>query len=142
MTKATEAALDNRSFGGREDALIPGRLPIEEVFVKDWGKWYRVQGLTGAGRDQYEADITVGRGSNQQINVKNARAKLIVLCVVDANGSLLFSRSDVPKLGEQPASAIQTLFEACRRASGLAQEDFDELTEGFGDAQNGAATSS
>jgi Pyruvate/2-oxoacid:ferredoxin oxidoreductase delta subunit len=62
-----------------------------------------VRGLTGKQRDDYETSITVGRGKNQEINTKNARAKLVVLCVVDEAGQQLFTSADVIALGQKSA---------------------------------------
>jgi len=114
----------------------------DDVYVPEWDTYVLLKGLTGAGRDDYEADILVTRGSNQTINARNARAKLIVRCAFQEDGvTPLFTRAQIADLGKKSGTAIQKLFEACRKISGLTASDMDELTEAFEPAQNGASTS-
>jgi len=135
------AANVHRDYGGREDAF-KGQRTYEDVYVSEWGKWYRVRGLTGIERDQYESSITITeRDGSERINVKNARPKLLVVSVVDANDQLLFSMSDVPQLAKQPAAAIQKVFDVARRISGLSTEVSREIDQAFASAQNDDSTS-
>lgn len=113
----------------------------EDVWMPEWDCWVLLQGLTGAGRDGYEASILVGKGSNQTINARNARAKLIVLCAIKEDGSPLFTKEQIEGLGKKSGVAVQRLFDVARKLSGLSDEDMEELTEAFAPAQNGAGTS-
>jgi hypothetical protein len=106
----------------------------EDVYVPEWKTHVRIRGLTGAQRDAYEASITVGKGPNQTINARNARAKLIVFCAIRPDGEPLFRMDQLAALGAKSGSAIQRLFDVARKLSGLSNEDFDELTEGAPDA--------
>lgn len=128
MSKATETPT---GFLDRAAILAVQDVQTEELYVPEWGGKLRVRGLTGKQRDDFETSITVGKGKNQEINTKNARAKLVVLCVVDETGAQLFSSSDVIALGQKSASALQRVFDLCRKLSGLTDDDMEELTEGF-----------
>ncbi len=128
-SKTTEPT--GRVFLDRSAILAIPDVQTEELFVAEWGTWLRVRGLTGKQRDNYEMSITVGKGKNQEINTRNARAKLVVQCVVDEAGNPFFSPTDVNALGDKSAVALQRIFDLCRKLSGLSEEDMEELTETF-----------
>ncbi|MEU5950655.1 hypothetical protein ABZ793_34670, partial [Micromonospora sp. NPDC047465] len=90
---------------------------------------------TGAQRDAYEQSLVQQRGGNRQMNLRNARAKLIVLCAVDEHGSQLFTEADVNALSRKNAKPIDRVFEACKKIAGLSDDDVDKLTEDFGATQ-------
>lgn len=131
MTRAQAATANGRALLSRDAILAVPDVKTEELYVPEWGGVVRVRGLSGKERDAYEMSITVGRGRNQEINARNARAKLVVRCVVDADGNRLFGDADVAALGEKSAAALQRVFDCCRRLSGLSDEDLEEMTEGF-----------
>lgn len=134
---APEGAQPGRQLAGRDAFLQMTALPTEDVRIPELEQpgggqvWYRVRGLTGKERDRYETSITVGKGRDQTINMRNARAKLVVHCVVDEAGKRVFSDEDVAWLGDRSAQALERLFDVARRLSGLTQTDVEELTEGF-----------
>lgn len=108
----------------RNEILAAQDLPREEVRVKEWGGTVIVRGLTGAERDAYEASLLQGRGV---INYENARAKLLVRCLVDEQGERLFSDADVDILGAKSAAVLDRLFSVAARLSGLQPGDVEEL---------------
>lgn len=130
-TDAKPETANGRLFLDRAALLATPDVQQEDVWVPEWKSYVRVRGLTGRDRDAYETSITVGRGKNQEINTRNARAKLVVLCVIDDAGNRLFTDADVRALGEKSAAALQRVFDVCRRLSGLSDEDMEEMTEGF-----------
>jgi hypothetical protein len=71
-------------------------------------------------------------GADRKLNLRNARAKLIVLCAVDADGRSMFTADDLGALGRKNAAPIDRLFDACRKLAGMSAEDVDKLTEDFG----------
>lgn len=128
----------------REDARFKGRDFIlgvddaitEEVHVPEWQTWVRVKAMSGAERDAYEQDILVGKGRNRDVNLVNARAKLIARSVVDQNGERMFAEGDVKKLGAKSAAAIQRVYDVASRLSGLSESDMDELVDDFTPGQS------
>lgn len=128
---AARAASNGNGFLSREQILEASDVQTVECHVPEWGGSVLVRGLSGSERDRYEQSITIRRGANQEINIQNARAKLVALCVVDSSGAKVFSQSDVSLLGAKSAAALQRIFDAARKVSGLSDEDMDELTEGF-----------
>lgn len=126
------------SLLSREDILAYDDSSFEDVDVPEWGGSVRVVGLTGAERDRFEASV-VGNGKKMQLT--NLRARLIALCVVDESGERLFGTVDVGALGNKSAAALERVFSAAQRLSGLSEDDVAELTEDLDDAPNGSSTS-
>src|SRR5690554_121558 len=111
----------------REAILQAQDLPTERVPVPEWGGEVIVRGLTGAERDQFEQSIVETRGKNPKVNLRNIRAKLVVLCCVDEQGNRIFRDEDAEVLGQKSAVALNRVFEVAQRLSGLRPEDVEEL---------------
>lgn len=128
----------------REAILEADDIQEEVVQVPEWGGKVLVRGLTGSQRDDYEATLQRGKGTNKEINLRNARAKLVMWSVVNAQTQArerLFSEQDVERLGKKSAAALQRVFDAAARLSGLSAKDLDELTENFDYGQSDGSTS-
>ena len=76
-----------------------------------------------------------------QRNLENLRARLVMLTVIDHEGKRLFSVKDVEALGKKSAKALDKVFEAAQRLSGLRDEDIEELTENLDGGQSDDSTS-
>ena len=112
-----------------KDAILKASDVLQEkVKVPEWAGSVMVRGLTGAQRDAYESSLMIGKGKSRDVNLKNARAKLVVLCVVDEDGRRLFTDADVAALGDKSAAALQRIFDAAQKLSGLSDQDIEELT--------------
>lgn len=122
----------------REAILAYDDSQSEDVEVPEWGGAVRVVGLTGAERDRFEASVV---GNGKQMQLSNLRARLIAMCVVDESGERLFGTADVGALGNKSAAALERVFSAAQRLSGLSEDDVAELTEDLDDAPNGSSTS-
>jgi hypothetical protein len=111
------------------------------VECPEWGGDVRLKSIKGSQRDAYEQSLILERGGSRQMNLRNARAKLIVLCAVDEAGRLLFSADDLNVLGRKNAKPLDRLFDACRKLAGLSEDDVEKLTENFGAAPSDGDTS-
>ena len=112
------------------DAILQAQdLPTEQVSVPEWGGEVLVRGLTGADRDDFEQSIAEQKGKNVKMNLRNVRAKLVALTVVDEDGNRLFSDKDAEVLGRKSAVALNRVFEVAQKLSGLTPEDVEELTK-------------
>jgi hypothetical protein len=119
------------------DAILQAQdLPRELVEVPQWGGSVYVRALTGAERDTFETSIVEQRGKSTKMNLKNIRAKLVALTVVDEEGNRIFSDSDASALGKKSAAALDKVFEVAQRLSGLRPEDVEELSKNFGSDQS------
>jgi hypothetical protein len=61
------------------------------------------------------------------MNLRNIRAKLVALTVVDEDGNRIFSDEDAEALGKKSAAALDRIFAVAQRLSGLRPEDVEEL---------------
>jgi hypothetical protein len=129
----------------REQILQAQDLPTEAVEVPEWGGSIYVRGLSGTERDAFEASVIAPRldknGSSGSMDMRNIRAKLAALCIVDENGERLFTDKDVEALGRKSASALDRVFSAAQRLSGLSPKDVEELAKNSGRGQNGGSIS-
>jgi len=124
----------------RDQILAAEDRTYDEVDCPEWGGSVRLRSITGAERDAYEQSLIQQRGNSRQMNLRNARAKLIVLCAVDEAGRRLFSgEADVNALSRKNAKPLDRLFDACRKIAGLSDDDVDRLTEDFDETQGDAS---
>jgi hypothetical protein len=125
----------------REAILGAADLPAEEVEVPEWGGVVVVRGLTGEGRDEFEASTTVVRGTTIARDTANIRAKLVSHCVIDpGTGEPMFTRQDVDALGKLSGAALNRVWAVACRLSGM-QED-EEEAEGKSSAPDGEGSPS
>jgi len=113
----------------REQILKADDIKTEEVQVPEWGGSVLVRGMTGAERDRYEAAVVEQNGKNTKVNMRNARARLMTMTVVDEKGNKLFTQADIETLGQKSAAALQRVFEVATRLAGIGDEDLDELSK-------------
>lgn len=119
---------------GRDEIFAAADVQKEDVAVPEWGGTVRVIGLTGSERDQYEAWIISGKGKNRDVNLRNSRAKLVMMCVVDADGKRVFDESDIVRLGAKSALALQRVFDKAAALSGLDEETLEKIQDDLGNA--------
>jgi len=110
-----------------EQILAASDIKTETVPVPEWGGEVNVRGLTGAQRDAFEESMFVGRGKDRKENFANLRARLIVLCAVNEQGQPIFTEKQVDALSKKSAAALDRVFEAAQRLSGLSKKDTEDL---------------
>ncbi len=115
----------------RDDILSAEDREYAEVDCPEWGGTVRLRSISGMQRDAYEQSLMEHRGKSREMNLRNARAKLIILCAVDAEGRRLFTEADLQALGRKNAKPLDRLFDACQKLAGISSEDVDRLTENF-----------
>ncbi len=103
----------------------------ELVGVPEWGGAVWVRGLTGSERDAFEGEVVQRNGRDVRMNTRNLRARMVVLSVVNEDGSRMFAYHDIEALGEKSARALDRIFAVAQRLSGLRDEDVAELAANF-----------
>lgn len=87
-----------------------------------------IRGLTGTERDNFEGSVVSFKGNDKQVNLRNIRAKLVAMVLIDEDtGERLYSDTEVALLGNRSAAALTRVFEAAQRLSGLTDSDVKEL---------------
>lgn len=130
-----------RKLLSKADILAAQDIPVREIYIAEWDADVRVKGLNARERDDYESSITVGKGKNRDVQMRNMRAKLIVRCLVGDDNKPIFSEADVDALGEKSAAAIEKIFDVARELSGLSENDMEELAKNSESGQPGASHS-
>lgn len=111
----------------RDQVVAHREMRTVTVPVPEWGGDVIIKELTGRERDEWEASF---QGKKKgEINWTNFRARLIVACAVDESGQPLFYPTDVDLVGELSAAALDRVFGAARKLSGLTDQDIDELAK-------------
>jgi hypothetical protein len=126
------------AYLNREAILKADDTVYEDVNVPEWGGMVRLRGLTGAERDRMEASIA---SNPKKPNLVNFRAKMIAASVCDENGGPVFGTADISALGNKSAVALERVFNAAIRLSGMTDEDVKQLTEDLDDAPSDSSTS-
>ena len=117
-------------FLTKEQILHAQDIEEKEVPVPEWGGKVLVRGLTGKQRDIFEKSLIEGKGKDRQVNLENARAKLVSLTVVDPKTKKpLFSQKDVELLGEKSGRAINRVYDVASELSGIGEAEIEELTK-------------
>ncbi len=101
------------------------------VDVPEWGGSVFVRGMTAAERDQYEQELMsisrTGKTMELKYSLSNVKARLAVKCIVDSDGTRLFTDSDVQAVGNKSASALNRIVDVVMALSGLTDADVEEL---------------
>jgi hypothetical protein len=130
----------------RDQILKADDLPTELVSVSEWGGDVLVRGLNGTERDEFEASTITMRGpmGKQQAvpDTANIRAKLVARCIIEDDGTPMFTQNDVHELGKKSSAALDRVFEVASRLSGISKDDLEELGKDSKSDQNGGSTSS
>ena len=114
----------------REQILACQDIKIEEVQVPEWGGGVFVKSLTGKELDLYQDGIVKMRGKDVQgINYVNMRSKLVAMALCDAEGKRLFSETDVETLAAKSAGALNRVFLAAQRISGLDKTEVEDISK-------------
>lgn len=97
----------------------------EDVEVPEWGGAVRVQEFSGSDRDAFEQSmVKIGADGKREADLTNMRAKLVAMCLVDAEtGERMFSDSEIDLLGRKSAMALERVFEVAQRINGLGASD-------------------
>lgn len=104
----------------RESILARTELPAETIRIPEWDLEVRVTGLTGAQRDRIES-LCRANGAD----TTHLRARVVAMCVRGMDDELVFSEEDVGALESLAASALDRIFDAAQRLSGITPDAVD-----------------
>lgn len=102
------------------DILDADDIQVQDVYVPEWGGTVKVRTMEGTERDAFEA-ASIGAP------YKDLRARLAVATVCNADGSLMFTAQDIPRLTRKSSKALDRVFSVSTKLSGLSKEDVEEL---------------
>jgi hypothetical protein len=114
----------------REQILAVRDLPLREVTVEAWGPdakvWLRT--ISAAERDRY---ILMQRKSPDvtELDPENFRARFLVFCICDQNGTRLFEDHEAAVLGAKCGPAIDFLYEQAQALNSLTKSETEEVED-------------
>lgn len=110
-------------------------FPQTTVDVPELGGRVIVRSLSAGERDRFEAEQIERRQAGGGAVYHNFRARLLVWCLIDEDGALLFGPDDVEVLAALPARALQPAFNAAAALNAMTPDDVEELVADFGEAR-------
>lgn len=113
-------------FCTREQMLSAPKRRFTEVDIADWGK-FRIRSLTELERSKFEASIRDKQGRVSNNKLLDLKCRLIVLCVVDANGDTILTNADIDALREQDSYRTNALVDAIQKHCGFSDSDIEDL---------------
>lgn len=117
-----------RFRGGKEDPGEDLKLPISGMVV-------RIRSLTDKEYSAYEMAVVNARrrgGGIREERMKDASCRLIVLCLVDANGNQLATKKHVAAIGDWDLADSRYLYDACVEHCGINSDDMETLVKNSG----------
>lgn len=97
-----------------------------EVEIPELEATVRIQSLSEKEKSDYETRLISknGRGILKD-RLADATRRLIALCVVDQNGSRLFSNNDLSVIAEMDSFVSSRIYEACQEHCGFNKQDIE-----------------
>ncbi len=136
------SAPETGGFLSRDAIFTCEDLTTEIVDVPSWGGKVKVRALTGDEVDAYQKSRLVLKGDSQEVNTRQARAQLVLMGAVDANGNRLFNtKGDLEKLGRKSNKGLEKVADVIARLSGLKKEDIEVAGESSAEAPGGDLSS-
>ena len=120
----------------RDDILAAKDLHREPISVPAWGvSGLYVREMTAAERDEYESFLIERRGPDEKLNIRNVRAKLVVMTLTDADGNRIFTDDDLDAVSAKGAKSIEAIVEKAMELNALRQKDVEALAKNSEAAQ-------
>ena len=124
------------------ELLAVTTLPRERLDLPELGNGHHVwiQGMSGKDRDAFEASLSKGpRG--QRRNIENFRARLAGLCLINEDGTRMYTSAQIEHLGNVRSDILTKIVAVAQRLSGISEADAEELGKSS-DAPEASAGSS
>lgn len=112
------------------DILDADDIVAEYVEVPEWGGTVKIMGLSGEARNRVGALMRAeGKKTSEDEALAFFQMRVIAASMVDEDGKRLFSQNDVHKLAAKSAGALQRVYDACARISGLSETAVEDAKQ-------------
>lgn len=119
---------EGNGYASRESLLSPAKRRFKDVLLPVSRKKVRIRSLFEGEKEAYEAEMLDKKGSGlRKDKLLNARRRLIVLCLVDKDGTPILSNADLDALRNLDGADMATLQEECQSHCGFKQGDIEGL---------------
>lgn len=116
----------------KNDILGADDLPFQEIEVPEWGGTIRLKTLMEDELGPYEEGLIDMAGESRRVVLKNMRAKLLVLAIVDEKGKRLFNDNEIAALAKKSAKAMDRVFTVAQKMNGLGKDYVDDMVKNLG----------
>lgn len=100
--------------------ILASRLKSEVVDVPEWGGSVRVRELSAVQRDSWDSAFRFDAEGNATVeSLRNMRARMCAMSVVDENDMPVFSPTETEQLGQLSGVALHRVYAVCRRLNGM-----------------------
>jgi hypothetical protein len=106
----------------KERILAAQDLTSEAVSVPEWGETVQVRVMTGTDRDTLTASMRDAAGN---VDLMKYRARLLVRCLINEDGSTMFSETEIDALNAKSSIALDRLFSVADRINGVKPDAVD-----------------
>jgi hypothetical protein len=130
----------------KADIFKADDLPSKIVDVPEWGGQVKVRACMASERDEYEDSMytTEVQPDGQVTTVKNftnAKARLVVKCVIDEEGKRVFDDIEAVHVGKKVAGAVNRIFTVIQDLSGWSKAGQKAIEKNLGAGQNESSPS-
>lgn len=122
-----------------EELLAQCKQDCKTETVEAFGETFTVREMSGAERDAYE-QILFGQSGKKTL-IRNMRATLVALTVIDSDGNLRFGEEMIDSVGKLPASGLNKIFQAAAKLNALGASDVEEAAKNSPPDPDGTSTS-
>jgi len=88
---------------------------MEVDMTKEWGCVVYLRSMTARNRDKFTGEVY----KDNKINWDNMHARLVAMCMTDAEGSIIFREKDIKQLGKKDSGPVVKLFDIAQKMNGL-----------------------
>lgn len=127
-----------QEFLSADEILEMDDLQVEIVRVPEWkNRLVRIRGLNGGAKNRYQDSIVQYDGLKRRVKFEHSTAKLLQLCLVDANNRPLFNEGKILQLSAKSAMVLERLAKIATRLSGMDEQDNEQTLKNSDAAQSG-----
>ena len=105
-----------------KDVYGVSQVELERVDIPEGSGYMYVKTMRAKDRDAWEAGRVDKKGNWQH---RRFRASLVMICACNSNGEQVFT--DINKLDEMNAKAVDRLFTAAKKLNGIGEDELEEL---------------
>ena len=115
-------------YADKAALLGANKRRFADVVIADVGT-FRIRSLTERERSEYEAGFLDRSGKARTSKLVEAKVRLIVLCLCNAEGLQLLSDGDAAGLGGIDSTVSNKLFDECQTHCGFSEADVEDLVK-------------
>lgn len=117
--------------------ILDRKKPKTETVPIPGGGEVLIRVMSGTDRDSFEAGNYKTVGKEVKWDMANARARLAVRCLCDAEGNRLYTDAEAPQVGEVDAVFLDAVYTAARKLNRLTAAEEEEDRKLFSPSPNG-----